>query len=192
MKRILCAVAVLAAAGPLYADEQHDLCAFGGACRLTSEPELNGLRGGFDLDAGGGRRLRVDIGITREVSINNRVVATSHLHIPDLGSFMGPRRGDGPSPVFTTQAPLTLQLGNGGPKVTTDGQGILVQNGPNNTAPSLSSLGSQAMPVIVQNTLDNQKLSTLTSVTARVNSLQLLNTIRIGDMMNGATARSGR
>jgi hypothetical protein len=188
MKRILCAVALVAAAAPLYAEEQHDLCAFSGACRTTSAAELDELRGGFDMDAGNGRRLRVDIGITREVSVNNRVVAVSHINIPDIGKMMGDsRRGS----VSAMHAPVTVQVGDG-PKVITDGSGILVQNGPNNTAPSLSQFGPDAMPVIVQNTLDNQKLSTLTSVTARVNSMQLLNTLRIGDMMNRATAASGR
>jgi hypothetical protein len=200
--KLLCALALAALAVPVHAQEQHDLCAFAGSCRTASAAELDELRGGFDLDTGRGR-LRVDIGITREVHINGNLVARSQLNLPDLGQMMSDsRHGRMNTPTVTTtvgghgngtSGPLLV---NGAPVTTTpvtltEG-GLIVQNGPGNIAPTLAQIGGAAIPTIVQNTLDNQKISTLTLVNARLNSMSLLNTLRLGDVMNRATAASGR
>jgi hypothetical protein len=198
MKQVLCAIVLLAATAPVYAQGQHDLCAFSGACRTTTAAELEELRGGFEMDTGGGR-LRVDIGITREVHINGNLVARSHLSIPDLGMLMK-GRGAGPTISTTVGGP---GAGGSGPllvngvevtsvPVALTEAGLIVQNGRGNSAPSLSQIGAQAIPTIVQNTLDNQKISTLTHVNARLNSVSLMNTLRLNEVMNSATARSGR
>jgi hypothetical protein len=194
--------ALLAAAGAAYAEEQHDLCAFAGSCRTASAAELDMLRGGFEFTSGGGR-LRVDIGITREVWINDKLVGRSQLTLPDLGQMMSNARHGRPNaPVFTTTVgghggssggPLLV---NGVPvtntPVTLPDGGLIVQNGSGNFAPSLSQIGSSAIPTIVQNTLDNQRISTLTLVNAKLNSIELMNTLRLGDVMNQSVARSGR
>jgi hypothetical protein len=197
MKQVLCAVALLAAAAPAYAEGQHDLCAFSGACRTTTEAELEELRGGFLMDNAGGR-LRVDIGITREVHINGNLIARSQLTIPDLGMLMK-GRGAGPSVSTTVGGPGAGGSGllvNGMPvtsvPVTLTEAGLIVQNGGGNIAPSLSEIGATSIPTIVQNTLDNQRISTLTHVNARLNSISLMNSLRLGEVMNSATARSGR
>jgi hypothetical protein len=202
MKQLLCAVALAGLAAPVYAEEQHDLCAFSGACRTASTAELDELRGGFEVDTGRGR-LRVDIGITREVHINGNLVARSELSLPDLGQMMmNARQGRANAPTITTTvgghgnnpgAPLRV---NGAPvtstPVTLNESGLIVQNGHGNFAPTLSQIGGVAIPTIVQNTLDNQTISTLTHVNARLNSMALWNSMRLGDAMNSATARSGR
>jgi hypothetical protein len=197
MKQVLCAVALLALSAPLQAQDQHDMCAAQPGCRQATAAELDELRGGFEVDTGAGR-LRVDIGITRQVLINDRIVATSHLSLPDLGQLVkgqgnhsmtttvGGHGSGGNGPLLVNGLPVT-----GIPVITNDG-GLVVQNGPNNSAPTLADIGRLAIPTIVQNTLDNQKISTLTLVNARLNSISLMNSLRLGEVMNSATARSGR
>jgi hypothetical protein len=145
--------------------EEYDVCAQAAACRLASQAELDELRGGFQIDTPHGR-LQVGIGITREVSVNDRVVAVSRLVIPDLG------RRD----------------------ARLEGGALLVQNGLGNHLPQVSAAltTSTSLPIIVQNTLDNQKLGTVTIIDASVNSMSLLRSIRMDEMMSRATAASGR
>jgi hypothetical protein len=190
-RKALFAAALAALAAPVHAQGQHDICLEQGYCRAATEAELDALRGGFDMETRHGR-LRVDIGITREVRINDRLVATSQLVIPDIGQFSrhGRHGGQGGSiegPIVVNGVPVT-----NGPVVLNDGGALIVQNGPNNHAPSLSDFGTQSIPTIVQNTLDNQSLSTLTLINARLNSLALHSQMRIADMMSRATAASNR
>jgi hypothetical protein len=147
MRKLLLGAAVLLAAPPALA---FDFCEAAAQCRAASEAQLAALRGGFDVRTRGGGQLRIDIGITRGVAVNERIVA--------LTSASGP---------------------------------LLVQVGPNNVAlPGAFHAG--AMPTIVQNTLDNQTLKTFTIVNASVNSLSVLNSLRLGEMMARATRASGR
>lgn len=158
MKSILGAAALLACASAL-ADAPGDelpMCVHAAGCRAATQAELDALRGGFQVDTPTGR-LHVTIGITRTVSVNDRVVAQSSLLVPHLG-----------------------------------GNALIVQNGPGNHAPPASAFNSAALPTIVQNTLDNQKLSTLTIINASANSLSVLKSLRMGEMMSRATAGSGR
>lgn len=147
-----CRALALFACLPLAQAGEHEVCAQGTACRAASPAELDGLRGGFELDTPGGR-LHLSLGIRRAVSVNDRVVAVGELALPGA---------------------------------------ILVQNGPGNAAPALSALATGALPILVQNTLDNQKLGTVTIVDASVNSLSVMNVLRAGEMLNRATAASGR
>jgi hypothetical protein len=147
MRKLLLGAAVLLAAPPAFA---FDFCEAAAQCRAASEAQLAELRGGFDVRTRDGGQLRIDIGITRGVAVNERIVA--------LSSAPGP---------------------------------LLVQVGPNNVAlPGAFHAG--AMPTIVQNTLDNQTLKTFTIVNASVNSLSVLNSLRVGEMMARATRASGR
>jgi hypothetical protein len=76
--------------------------------------------------------------------------------------------------------------------MSSQGTPLIVQIGPGNSALSASAFHASAMPTIVQNTLDNQTLRTFTVVSASVNSLSVLNSLRVGDMMARATRASGR
>jgi hypothetical protein len=76
--------------------------------------------------------------------------------------------------------------------VTVRDNALVVQNGPGNTAPPASAFGNSAIPIIVQNTLDNQALKTFTVVNASVNSLSLMRSLRVDEMMRRATTASGR
>jgi hypothetical protein len=164
MKTLLSAIAILVS-GAAYADPgsgEYDLCMQAPDCRTATNAELDQLRGGFHLVTRGGR-LRIDIGITRAVTVNDRLVAVSHLVIPSASA----------------------------PGVASE-QALVVQNGPGNVAPSAAAFGNSAIPLIVQNTLDDQRLKTFTVINASVNSLSLMRSLRMDEMMRRATAASGR
>jgi hypothetical protein len=147
MRKLLLGAVVLLAAPPAFA---FDFCGEAAHCRVAGEAQLAALRGGFDVRTRAGGHLRIDIGITRGVAVNERIVA--------LTSASGP---------------------------------LVVQVGPNNVALPGAFQGG-AMPTIVQNTLDDQTLKTFTIVNASVNSLSVVNSLRVGEMMARATRASGR
>jgi hypothetical protein len=148
MRVLLGAVAAYFAAMPAFA--ANFLCDEAVHCRVASSAELGALRAGIDVATRGGR-LRIDIGITRGVAVNEHVVA-----------------------------------------VSSEARALIVQVGPGNSAPPASSFAAGALPTIVQNTLDNQTLKTFTVVNASVNSLSILNGLRLAEMMARATLASGR
>lgn len=166
MKSVLGALLILACLPALADPPAHDyqICAQARVCRMASDAELDELRGGFDVDTSGGR-LRLGIGITRAVAVNDRFVAVSQLVIPDVGEAI-------PSGARTPEV-------------------LIVQNGPGNHIAPTAFRGA-SFPTIVQNTLDGQKLNTFTIVNAKVNALSVLNAIRMGDGLSRATAASGR
>lgn len=177
----LCILACLPAQRVAAAPEEHEVCLQGLQCRLASHAELDELRGGFDLDTRGGR-VRLNIGITRAVAVNDRFVAVSHLEIPDLGQMIAAS----PQGSRTTQVSAPP-----GAVVTLTNDALIVQNGPDNhIAPT--AFNGASFPTIIQNTLDDQKLNTFTIVNARVNALSVLRQLRTGEIMSRAAATSGR
>ena len=76
--------------------------------------------------------------------------------------------------------------------MSSQGTPLIVQVGPGNSALPASAFHAGALPTIVQNTLDNQSLKTFTLVNASVNSLTVLNSLRVGEMMARATRASAR
>lgn len=210
MKATAAAFLVLAVLpAPLLAQQagagEHQVCLPEAPCRLASESELDRLRGGFDVDSASGR-LRLAIGIHRAVSVNDRLVAVSSLIIPNVSRIAG-RNGRGAFNFTfgdvteinrTTEVKGSSQvkvngveLGSTG-TVQLDTKGIIVQNGPGNVAPEPSVFSAGAIPTIVQNTLDNQKLSTFTVINGSVNSLAVMKTLRMNDALGRAVAGSGR
>jgi hypothetical protein len=196
MRTLLSALVILASSAA-YADPdsgEHDLCMHDRHCRTATNGELDELRGGFELDTRAGR-LRIDIGITRAVTVNDRLVAVSHHGTPgaiaansQFLSQLGSRAASaGATPLLVNKTPV----GTAGPVMVRD-NALVVQNGPGNAAPPASAFGSSAIPVIVQNTLDNQALKTFTVVNASVNSLSLMRSLRVDEMMRRATTASGR
>lgn len=110
----------------------------------VSSDQLNGLRGGFDLDNG----LKVSIGIERAVYVNGDLVTTSSLNIPDM------------SKITAEQANLLR---------TATGTINVVQNGPGNSFQP-RSVSPSSIATVIQNSLDNQSIKNLTVVDATVNS----------------------
>lgn len=111
----------------------------------VSERELDDMRGGFAMDAG----LKISFGIQRAVYVNGNLTTATSVNIPNLGTLTG------------EQATLLS---------ATTGTVNLIQNGPANTfQPGLIAQGATA--TVIQNTLDNQNIKSLTSIDATVNSL---------------------
>jgi hypothetical protein len=172
-----------------WSEGEHDVCMHETSCRVASTTELDELRGGLDVDTRHGGRLRVDIGITRAVSVNDRVVAVSHFGAGHPSVTIGQSTGN--------SAPLSSQLRindtpvpNQGAPLTFNGQALVVQNGPGNLTPM--TFGSGATPTIVQNSLDNQTLKTFTFINASLNSLSVMRQLMMNDMVGRAITGSGR
>lgn len=208
-----------------------DFCALEAHCRPAAEAELDRVRGGFITDTRTGR-LEVGIGITRAVSVNDRLVAVSHIVLPDIAQIIAtarsaagralaqnaalaalsagaaaPSAGAAAAPPVqlvindlpsTASAPPVqlvindLPLTVSAPVTLPESGGILIQNGPGNIAMPATSFSANAVPTVVQNTLNDQVLRTLTLIQASVNSLSALNALALGDMLRRATAASGR
>lgn len=118
----------------------------------VSDEELDRLRGGFDT----GQGLTVSFGIIRSVTINGDLINQTSFNLPDV----------------TQITPDQARLANAA--ISESG---IIQNGMNNTLdPSIKSqlpTGS----LVVQNTLSDQNIQTLTVINASVNSLGLLKSI---------------
>jgi hypothetical protein len=174
---------------PLFAEtapNEHEICVQARQCRMASDLELDELRGGFHLDTHAGR-LRVGIGITRTVSVDNRLVARSDLVVPDLGQAFATSGGTVAPRISVNNPPAGGDL-----RINVNGSALIVQNGPGNVAPAASAFNAAASPIVVQNTLDNAKLEVGTIINASVNSLSVMNLRRFGEMLSNVTARTGR
>jgi hypothetical protein len=110
--------------------------------------KLAAVRGGFDL--GGG--LEVSFGIERAVYINGNLVTYSSINIPDVAHI-------------TTQQAMAL--------ASTLSTVNVVQDGPGNTFDP-SSIGQAAAATVIQNTLNNQAIRSLTTLNVSVDTLNAL------------------
>lgn len=126
--------------------------------------ELDSMRGGFETDSG----LRFSFGIEQAVYINGQLITTQTLNSLDL-------RGGGVQQIAMGADP--------GQVVT------LIQNGSGNSIDP-SSLPGRG--VVIQNTLNNQAITTQTKINASVNSLQALRSINLGDQIQQAIVGSTR
>ncbi len=104
-----------------------------------------------------GQGLRVSFGVVRTVAINGETVHSTRFQVPNIGP----------------QSTERLQLPS-----------HIVQNGSNNVA--LLSEGVQAATTIVQNSLSNQHISTLTEINTVVNSLSLIQSLNARTTMQEA------
>ncbi len=135
--------------------------------RAINMQRLDELRGGFITDGG----LKISLGIERSVFINNELVATTFLNVPDLAALLA--RG---------AAPAQLQ---GSPTT-------LIQNGPSNSvAQSVLQSFGPGMLTIIQNSLDNQLIQGRTIINTTISgvgSLGLGGTISaLNVQLRGAT-----
>ncbi len=106
--------------------------------------------------------LKISFGIERAVYINGDLVTTTRLSTPDLSATTGGRSSD---PAGTL---------------------ALVQNGAGNYF--LSEIGRSALPSVIQNTLDNQAIRTVTVINASVNSMDLLRSMNLSSSVRNAIA----
>ncbi|HTD04968.1 hypothetical protein [Undibacterium sp.] len=113
----------------------------------VGEGRLDESRGGFD--AGG---LVLSFGIERAVYVDGNLVTTTSFNVSDVGKIT--------SDQMKTLSAQAAAMG-------------LVQNGPGNTFQLTS--GAASLPgTVIQNTLNNQSIKTLTIINATSNSLNLI------------------
>lgn len=132
---------------------------------LGSE-RLDEVRGGFVTPEG----MKISFGIERAVYLNGTLVTTTSLNIADLSKISG-----------------------GQAQVSGNGVGSLglLQSGVGNVfAPG--AISSTAAGTIIQNTLDNQKIQTITRIDAVVNSTGILRAMNLQSSMQGAIINSLR
>ncbi len=131
-----------------------------------SSDKLDEVRGGFITDTG----LKVSFGIERAVYLNGSLVTTTSLNIADLSKISG-----------------------GQVQVTGTGTGslALVQSGTGNVF-SPGSISSSGTGTVIQNTLDNQKINTVTRIDAVVNSAGIMRSINLQSSMRSAVIDSLR
>ncbi|NUZ05751.1 hypothetical protein [Piscinibacter koreensis] len=132
------------------------------------ERSLDDVRGGFQTPGG----LQVSFGIERAVYINDKLVTTTSLNVSDLGKVAGGAAAAG-----------AVTSGTGNLALVQTGNGNTVINGP---------LSGNALGTIVQNTLDNQKIQSVTSINATVNSMQMLKSHNFVSSLRGAVIDSLR
>lgn len=136
---------------------------FGGRGLAVSAAKLDDVRGGFVTSSG----LQLSFGIERAVYLNGNLVTTTSLQLNELGKISGAQG-----------LPVSAELSR-----------ALVQNGSGNTFVS-NAVSAAALGNIIQNTLDNQKIQTITRIDAAVSAATVLRGIDLQSSMRGAISQS--
>lgn len=121
----------------------------GAPWQSVDDKSLDAMRGGFDL--GGG--VSIAFGLTRTVAINGELVTATSIQIPDLSHLTSSQAGL-----------LASQLG----------AVQVIQNGVVTRAGEALRLAGTPATTIIQNSLDNQSIKSLTTINANVGSLGVL------------------
>ncbi|HWK73437.1 MAG TPA: hypothetical protein VNQ81_04140, partial [Povalibacter sp.] len=131
----------------------------------VSAGSLDAARGGFETADG----LRVAFAIDRTTYVNGELVASSHVFIPDVGHVTHEQ-----AEAFRAASKI-----------------LLVQNGPNGRfeVPDLDLTGLAAGSTVIQNTLNDQRIVTNTTLTASVNTLALFQGLNLHDSLQQALDR---
>ncbi len=130
----------------------------------VDESRLSDMRGGFDTDTG----LKISVGVQRAVYVNGNLSTTTSFNIPDVGQLTG------------EQARLLS---------TTSGTVNLIQNGSGNDFQP-GAIPQAATATVIQNTLDNQDIKSLTVIDATANSLGMLKNINFQSSLQDAMQNS--
>lgn len=128
--------------------------------KAVSDEQLDAMRGGFDF----GNGLLASFGIERVVYINGNLVAQSSVNIPNIASM--------------TAAQASALA-------TATGNVSVVQNGAGNTfAPAM--LDRTTAATVIQNSLSNQDIKSLTTINASVNNLGQFSSSRLAESLQSA------
>lgn len=130
----------------------------------ASDSLLDAMRGGFLVPG-----VMVSFGITRTVHINGMLASSFSFQVGDLGS------------INATQA---AQLAQQTSAVS------VVQNGPGNTFAAVLPAGSPA--VVIQNTLSNQKIQSVTQIDVVSNGMSLLKNLNLNQTLSDALGAAAR
>jgi len=130
-----------------------------GTWPAASDRQLEAVRGGFDV----GNGLLASFGIERVVYINGNLVTQVSVTIPDVARMT------------TAQADaLAAAIGT-----------VNIQIGPGNTlAPAMLDRATAAL--VIQNSLDDQDIKSLTTINASVNNLSQFSSIRLANSLQSA------
>ncbi|MFV8670675.1 hypothetical protein ACNRC9_16930 [Ralstonia pseudosolanacearum] len=135
------------------------------AWTAVSEDRLDDMRGGFDIPSVD--NLRISFGIDRAVYVNGALTTSVSVNIPDVARMT---------------ADQARQLAAVANTVS------LVQNGPNNafSPDAVAGATAAAAATVIQNTLNNQTLQSLTTINAAVNSLPQFRQLNLGNLLQNA------
>lgn len=142
MRRILASALSIALAGAAVADDDGFL---GKPALLAAQ--LDDIRGGYLGEDG----VRLSLGIERSVLINDALVDSASLHIPDLSAL----RAGSPAAVQVNGALASL-----------------IQNGPANFAEHGALQAGPGMFTIIQNSLNNQLIQGRTVISIDMSGLR--------------------
>lgn len=169
----------------------------------VSDARLDSLRGGVSVN-----QVLMSIGITRSIFVNGEPVVTTILNLPLLTSSgnlrtaaanqvvtmnaasQTPTDASAPAAAPPPPPPAPVASTNGATSpvvITGDGGMHIVQNGAGNSV-ALQNLPSAA-GTIIQNTLDNQSIRTVTTIDARVLTQGIMQGLNLSASMNEAFRR---
>ncbi|WP_426702905.1 hypothetical protein ACPPVV_07890 [Rhodanobacter sp. Col0626] len=120
--------------------------------RAISDSRLDAVRGGFDVGSG----LLVSFGIERAVYINGNLASSVSVNIPDVGRMTAEQA----SALAATTSTVNIR------------------NGPGNTFDP-AALNHAAAATVIQNSLDNQDIQSLTTINAAVNNLGTFDSLNL-------------
>ncbi|HEY8683048.1 MAG TPA: hypothetical protein VIM06_07740 [Rhodanobacter sp.] len=125
-----------------------------------SDSRLDATRGGFDV----GNGLLASFGFERVVYINGNLVSSASVHVPDIAR-MTPEQASALSAVTGTLN--------------------VIQNGPGNTFDP-TTLNHVMGATVIQNSLDNQNIQSVTTLDVAVNSLNTFRSLNLQDTLQAA------
>lgn len=126
----------------------------------VSDEHLDNMRGGYDAGAG----LTVSFGIIRTVTINGDLVNSTSFNLPDVTKI------------------TAEQARNASAAIADAG---IVQNGAGNFV-DVAARSQLAMGTVIQNSLSNQNIQTLTIINTGVNSMGFLKDINTQGVLRDA------
>ncbi|MES2878178.1 MAG: hypothetical protein V4713_07125 [Pseudomonadota bacterium] len=126
----------------------------------ASDEKLDNLRGGFEVASG----LMVSFGIVRTVSINGDLVSKTSFDLPDVSRITAEQAG-------MARAAIA--------------EATLVQNGAGNFVDAGVRAKLEA-GTLIQNTLNDQSIQTLTVINTGVNSLGMLKSLNTQGILKDA------
>lgn len=134
------------------------------ASASVAPDQLGELRGGFETPGG----LRLNFGIERVVMINGVLQSTTSLRVDELGKLVG---GKGAGEAIAAGNTLAV-----------------IQSGQNNVV--TSPLPGTTLATVVQNSLNNQKIQSVTTINATINSAEVMRQMRMQQSLQEALGRA--
>jgi hypothetical protein len=130
----------------------------------VSNSRLATIRGGFDTGSG----LLASFGIDRAVYVNGNLVTSTSLSIPNIEQMSAAQASALAAMVGTVN---------------------VTQNGPGNSF-DVAPFGQTTAATVVQNTLNNQRIQSLTTINTTVNTLDMFKSLNLQSSLQSALINS--